>query len=197
VHLLTDAAPVSLMTWFPDVATYLAQQHDRINSKLPPHHSDPHPSDPTSTIPHLSNSPFTTATINLGPRTITLPHRDAGNLQSGLCAVFLPGTHKEEDGGDLVLDEAKVVMELGAGDMAIFPSALISHWNTSLKPGKIRQSVVFWTCGKSIRYCDMGGRLMKTLSKDEKKAEAKRAAEHWKAGVQRFSFLSQLLDRTN
>jgi predicted 2-oxoglutarate/Fe(II)-dependent dioxygenase YbiX len=174
------------MTWFPRVSTYLAEKHDHINSKLPSHHANP----------HLSNSPFTSATVNLGPHTVTRPHRDAGNLQSGLCAVFLPGAHKAEDGGDLVLDEAKVVMELGAGDMVIFPSALITHWNTTLKPGKIRQSMVFWTCGGSIRYYDMGERLMKTLSEDERQAEAKRAAEHWRAGVQRFSLLSQLVDST-
>lgn len=172
--------------WFPNVSTYLAEQHDRINSKLPSLHSQP----------HLSNSPFTTATLNLGPRTITSPHRDAGNLHSGLCAVFLSGTHKAEDGGDLVLDEAKAVMELGAGDMVIFPSALITHWNAALKPGKFRQSMVFWTCGGSIRYHDMGERLMKVLSTDEKEAEAKRAAEHWKAGVERFSFFSQLVKET-
>jgi hypothetical protein len=158
------------MMWFPNVSIYLAEQRDRINSNLLSLHSNP----------HLSNSPFTTATLNLGPHTVTSPHHDAGNLQSGLCAVFISGTHKAEDGGNLVLDEAEVVMELGAGDMAIFPSSLITHWNTTLKPGKHRESMVLWMCGGSIRYHDMGGRLMNTLNEDEKEAEAKRTAAHWR-----------------
>jgi hypothetical protein len=109
--------------------------------------------------------------------------------------VFLTGTRGSEDGSNLVLDEAKVIMELGAGDTAIFPSALLTHWNTDLKPGKIRQSIVFWICGGTIRYHDMGEKLLKTLSKDKWKAKAECAAGHWRAGVQRFSFLAHLLDR--
>jgi hypothetical protein len=176
-------AAASLMTWFPSVATHLAEQHDFIKAKLSDDQTDP----------HLFTSPFTTTTLNLGPRTVTSPHRDAGNVQSGLCAIFILGNHKAIHGGHLVLEEAKAVMELEAGDMAILPSALITHWNTRLDPGTTRRSIVFWTCGQSIRYYAMGERLMNSLEEEEKEIEARRAEEYWLAGVRRFSSLSQLV----
>src|SRR4051812_36610320 len=101
-HLLIFIA--SLMTWFPKVALYLASKHDTMKAEIPDR----------SSHPHLERSPFTTATLNLGPRTITKPHKDAGNLSFGLCVVFVLGTHKASYGGHLALEEAKLIVELEA-----------------------------------------------------------------------------------
>jgi hypothetical protein len=101
----------SLMTWFPTVAEHLARKHDEIKNMM----------QTQSKYPHLSSSPFTTTTFNLGPKTVTRPHKDAGNLAYGLCVVFVAGNHKADRGGHLVLKEPKMVMELEAGDMVILP----------------------------------------------------------------------------
>lgn len=168
--------PATLMTWFPEVARHLAAQHDLMKAMLP--EDSKHPTWP--------DSPFATATLNLGPMTVTDPHRDGGNVLAGLCAVFLAGGHKAEDGALLVFKEIKMAFELGSGDLIVFPSALLTHWNTSLTSKSLRRSLVFWTGANAIRYYAMGGRLMKELDNDGLIQEKARAEKDWIDGLQRF-----------
>jgi hypothetical protein len=183
IYFTAHTLSASLMTWFPTVAVHLAHKHDEIRKMMPTQ----------SKYPHLVGSPFTTTTFNLGPKTVTQPHKDSGNLLYGLCVIFVAGDHQADRGGHLVLKEPRMVMELEAGDMVILPSALVTHWNTELTGDTVRRSIVFWTCGNSVRYYAMGKRLLKNLSVEERKEEELKAKEEWRVGLQRFHTLHELL----
>ncbi|PVF91247.1 hypothetical protein CPB86DRAFT_719825 [Serendipita vermifera] len=147
---------------------------------------------PSSPYVTWAGSPWSTTTVNLGPQTVTLPHRDIGNLSYGLCSVTPMGKFDHTTGGHLVLDELKVIMELRPGDLVLFPSALITHWNTPIQSGETRQSVVFWTCGNAIRYYDRGQHSMKELSHDEAKKQQVDDQGKWEKGKEKFLTLAQL-----
>lgn len=54
----------------------------------------------------------------------TSAHRDVGD--KGVCAVF---TFRRCEGGEIVFFEAGIVLESGDGDLVIFPSADLTHFN--------------------------------------------------------------------
>ncbi|KAH9857331.1 hypothetical protein C2E23DRAFT_721296, partial [Lenzites betulinus] len=44
--------------------------------------------------PNFPNNVFASATFNLGPRTVSVPHRDSMNLSFGMCAITAMGTYE-------------------------------------------------------------------------------------------------------
>lgn len=54
-----------------------------------------------------------------------------------------------ETSGQLVLDEANLVIQLGPGDMIFFPSGLFTHWNMGLQSDEMRSSATFF-CGANL-----------------------------------------------
>jgi hypothetical protein len=66
--------------------------------------------------------PFTGFVINLN--VMTKAHRDHKDLKG--CIVLVVG---DFEGGELVLHEPGLVLELRSGDVVIFPSSKITHFN--------------------------------------------------------------------
>jgi hypothetical protein len=95
-------------------------------------------------------------------------------------------------GGHLVFDELKMVFELANGNTILFPSALLTHWNMMVQPHETQRSIVFWTCGKSIRYYVMGGKLLNSLSQMERKELKELELQDWCDGLQHFLTLEEL-----
>jgi len=182
------ASPAGLATWFPALGSTLSQHHDKLRDHLIK--DGGLGIDEEHTLWH--GSPWTTSTLNLGPQVVTDPHRDAGNLAYGLCTVTAIGDFNHTKGGHLVFDELRMIFEMASGDTIIFPSALLTHWNTPIQPHETRQSLVFWTCGQSIRYYAVGGRLMKDLSEDEKTTHRVWAQQQWENGIKQFLTLEEL-----
>jgi hypothetical protein len=56
-------------------------------------------------------SVFTTATFNFGPRTVTFPHIDFGNLAWGWCAITALGWFDPNLGGHLILWDLKLISQ--------------------------------------------------------------------------------------
>ncbi|KAI0054652.1 hypothetical protein BV25DRAFT_1816767, partial [Artomyces pyxidatus] len=111
-----------------------------------------------------ANSIFPTATFNLGPQAITLPHRDAQNVPYGWCAIMALGTYDSEKGGHLYLWELNMVIEFPPGSTILVPSVLITHGHTLIQPGETRQSFTLYCAGALMRWHTYGLRTERTLS---------------------------------
>lgn len=79
-------------------------------------------------------------------------HRDDKNI--GYCAVMGMGEYDPADSGQLVLEELQLIFEIGPGDIIIFPSGLITHWNLELREGQCRSSFVAWSGGNLTSWAD-------------------------------------------
>jgi hypothetical protein len=77
----------------------------------------------------------------------TKPHRDVKEEKHGYSCVCACG---EYEGGDLILYELGVVIEMKPGDMLLFPDGLIHHANR-LVVGT-RYSLVAFTRGNMFAY---------------------------------------------
>jgi hypothetical protein len=67
--------------------------------------------------------PFTGFVLNIN--VVTRAHRDPKDLNK-ICLVLVIGDHI---GGELCLIEPGLVLPLGSGDIIVFPSGLITHFN--------------------------------------------------------------------
>lgn len=67
-------------------------------------------------------SPFPCLVLNFN--VITLLHKDPGDKRG--CIVVVLGPHT---GGELCLEEPKLVLQLRHGDWVVFPSQDITHFN--------------------------------------------------------------------
>jgi hypothetical protein len=132
------------------------------------------------------SSVWTTTTFNLDPHTCTQPHRDAGNIPFGLCAVVALGDFDFTAGGHLGFEEIKALVEVRPGDLVLFPSALLTHWNTPVATHENRHSIVFWSCGQTFRYFAMDGQLLKDLTPQERREEEAKARRAWHEGLQKY-----------
>lgn len=98
-------------------------------------------------LPARENSPaypFCGFVLNING--ITKVHRDPHDFRH-FCVVVVVGEHQ---GGELCLLEPGLVLELKSGDMVIFQSGLISHFN--LHYSGVRASVVLNTDAAIYQY---------------------------------------------
>lgn len=90
---------------------------------------------------HFPGHPMACTTFNLGPRTITFPHKDLKNLSWGLCSVTSFGSYNPTKGGHLVLWDLGIAVEFPAYSTILFPSAVILHSNTSIGEDETRLTI--------------------------------------------------------
>ncbi|KAL1750124.1 hypothetical protein FB107DRAFT_224421 [Schizophyllum commune] len=135
-------------------------------------------------------------TINFGPRTVTAPHRDFGNLSHGFCAITALGRFNPDRGGHLIIRELRLVIRFPPGSSVIIPSALFTHHNTNIGPNETRYSVTQYTSGAIFRFVEHGLQLDDDYygGLDAPGLEAARAANRsrWKKGVAMLSRLPKL-----
>lgn len=81
---------------------------------------------------------FSGVALNFG--CMTHMHKDGTDLLEGFCLVISFGKF---EGGELCFAEPMIMMPFGCGEMIIFRSALLSHFNKLYKG--IRNSIVFFT----------------------------------------------------
>ncbi|KAI0062602.1 hypothetical protein BV25DRAFT_1803659, partial [Artomyces pyxidatus] len=149
--------------------------------------------------PHLkrpfANSIFPTATFNLGPQAVTLPHRDAANVPYGWCAITALGDFDPKLGGHLYLWELKMVIEFPPGSTILVPSAVITHGNTPIQNGETRQSFTQYCAGSLLRWHTYGLRSARTLAAEDlqlKERLAEAAPHRWRQALELLSKLEEL-----
>ena len=95
--------------------------------------------------------------MNLGPKTVTVKHRDKLNKLTGWCAITALGNDFDEDaGGHLVLWDLKLVIRFPPGATILIPSALLYHSNASLPDDQKRYSLTQYTSGDLLRWVANG-----------------------------------------
>ena len=132
------------------------------------------------------NLPQGGCTCNLGPKTVTPMHRDSENLSYGLCVVSAFGDFDWQHGGELMLFEPKVIVQMRPGDSLIFPSAAITHGNLPLssKPGQTRYSLTHYTAGSLFQWVANDCRLVKNTKRP--------ANADWKGSWDHYSTWEEL-----
>ncbi|KAE9396934.1 hypothetical protein BT96DRAFT_824043, partial [Gymnopus androsaceus JB14] len=95
---------------------------------------------------------FAAMTVNFGPRMVTPPHLDAGNIAHGWCADTALGNYDPNKGGHLVLWNLKLVIRFPPGATILFPSALITHSNIPVQDHEQRRSIVQYSAGGLFRW---------------------------------------------
>jgi predicted 2-oxoglutarate/Fe(II)-dependent dioxygenase YbiX len=99
-------------------------------------------------LPHFEQTiaaPFLGFVVNIN--VMTRGHRDGKDLEA--CVVMPIG---DFEGGELVLAELGLVVELKNGDVIIFPSHKLTHFNLHYKG--TRASFVFHTDASAIKFVE-------------------------------------------
>jgi hypothetical protein len=116
---------------------------------------------------NFSNSIFPGASFNLGPIVVTDEHADLHNLVHGLCGV----TSLEENdrpynhtlGGQIYLQQIKMVIDFPSGSSMLIPSAFVEHGNTPIQTGESRLSFTQYAAGGLFRWVKYGFRTAKSV----------------------------------
>ncbi|THH26573.1 hypothetical protein EUX98_g7615 [Antrodiella citrinella] len=160
-------------------------------------------------------SPFAAQSLNLATQSLAISHLDLQDLVFGLCAILPFGDFNPRRSAHIVLHEPKMIVELGAGDVFLFPSATIHHESIPMAhtdKDSTRQSMIFYSAGGLFRWVRQGHMTQEAHlnggvkpEKGEKKrcqtAAEKRAADEegkrrWDAGWCLYPRLQDFFSRT-
>ncbi|KAJ7735451.1 hypothetical protein B0H14DRAFT_508184 [Mycena olivaceomarginata] len=101
-------------------------------------------------------SPFSAATANLGPASVSPPHTDGGNKADGMCLIGALGRFDADQGGHLVCWDYDLIIRFPAGCSALIPSAVVTHSNTPIQDDEERFSLVQYSAGSLFRWVANG-----------------------------------------
>ncbi|KAL1711916.1 hypothetical protein EV715DRAFT_297569 [Schizophyllum commune] len=145
---------------------------------------------------NFRKSVWSCLTINFGPRTETVAHRDFGNLAHGFCAITALGNFNPDLGGHIVLRELRVAIRFPPGSSIIIPSALVTHYNTRIGDDETRYSVTQYTSGAIFRFVEHDFKLDEQyyggLSAAGRRQAAKDNASRWRKGLAKLARLPRL-----
>ncbi|KAK7016423.1 hypothetical protein VNI00_018905 [Paramarasmius palmivorus] len=142
----------------------------------------------------FENSPFAAFTVNFGPATVCLPHRDTKNLAFGWCAVCALGNFDYKKGGHLVLWDCRLVLEFPPGAIIFIPSSVCCHFNTVIQDDEDRFSFTTYSAGGLFRWVEHGFQLESAYTQTEQAVkEAQQNKTRWSRGLNLFSTLEELL----
>lgn len=159
---------------FQDRMPGIRTRYREINKLLMDHY-------PKLELPYPGSS-FAATTVNIGPQAVAHSHTDWGNIAWGTCTDSPFGSYDWTRGGQLILHEPKLILELRPGDVALFPSACIEHENLPIQKGETRYSVVSYTAGALFQHYDHGFQTLESWREEDPAA----AARHDRLGEQRW-----------
>ncbi|KDR77043.1 hypothetical protein GALMADRAFT_47689, partial [Galerina marginata CBS 339.88] len=97
---------------------------------------------------------FTTAAFNFGPKVSTFKHRDFSNLPFGFCGIQALGRFNPKTGGQIILWEARTVVDFPPASLIFIPSATITHSNCQIADHEERASFTQYCPGGLFRWVD-------------------------------------------
>ncbi|KAF7972052.1 hypothetical protein HWV62_19193 [Athelia sp. TMB] len=183
---ITNLISASAKLWMPD----LMQQYSELQLELLGINS--------MLAAVFPGSPFNACTINMGPQTVCLPHRDYWNLAYGTCPIGVLGPFNHRAGGQMILHEPKVIIELQRGDVMFIPSAAVTHENAPIAVDERRYSFTLYTAGGLFRYVWCGGLTVKELTArdaEKHKVYTSEGEGRWADGWARYSSIDDLIRR--
>ncbi len=141
--------------------------------------------------PNFTNSVFGCMTFNLGPRTVTVAHKDFQNLPAGWCSITAAGDFDHTSGGHIILWDARMIIEFPSGATILIPSALIRHSNTTIQSHESRYSLTQYSAGGLFRWVECGFMSQKAFKAAGGQYQMT-GNERWLRGVELFSTWSEL-----
>lgn len=133
--------------------------------------------------------PFASYTLNVGQQSVCRLHVDGCNPPGGVCLASPYGDFSYREEGHLILHELNLVLALPPGSFILFPSALISHQNIPIRPGKERRSFTAFSPGSMFQWIENGFDPVPKRSKAEKN---RLGHLEWKRQKKRFPSLLEL-----
>lgn len=141
-------------------------------------------------VPNFEGSVFAATAINYTDNSASEPHTDDANRPDGLCAITGLGPYDHRKGGQIVLLEARVVIEFPSGSTVYIPSAISTHYNLPVQPGDKRYSVTQYTGGGIFRWVNNGFMSDKSWYEQatpaEKLERGRQNAKRWYHGLRLF-----------
>lgn len=148
---------------------------------------------------NFAKSVFACMTMNFGPRTVTIPHRDFANLCFGFCSITALGRFDADHGGHLVIVPLRLVIRFPAGSSILIPSAILEHYNIPISANEHRQTVTQYTAGAIFRFVENGCQnndvYYASLSREGLEEAVKANRARAKEGMLRMSTLTDLRAR--
>lgn len=126
-------------------------------------------------VPPIHRSIFAACSVNMGPRTVSFPHRDFANLTWGWCSITALGSYSPDLGGHIVLWDLNPIIRFPPGSTILIPSALIKHSNTSIREGETRYSIAQYSAGGLFRWAANGFQSEETWARN---ATPEQLAQH-------------------
>ncbi|KAJ7678317.1 hypothetical protein DFH06DRAFT_1423071 [Mycena polygramma] len=149
-----------------------------------------------SLVWNFAGTVFAACTFNFGPRAITVPHLDFGNLSWGWCVITALGWFDPDLGGHLILWDLKLIIRFPPGSTILIPSAIIRHSNVPVRSHEIRFSFTQYTAGGLFRWIRNGFKtdedFAATATWEEKRERAAESKTRWEKGVAMYSTVSTL-----
>ena len=116
--------------------------------------------------------------VNLGDKdpVQTKPHRDVKESIFGFSCVVPAGNYS---GGDLILYDLEMIIELAPGDVFMFPDSLIHHANEDVTGGE-RSSIVAFTQENMFHYWKRKYGFVNNKDKRKNKSKSKKVLDRLK-----------------
>lgn len=140
-------------------------------------------------------SVFPSTTVNFGPSTACVPHKDMANDAANWCHIVALGSFDPKRGGHLILHDLRLAIEFPPGASILIPSALFEHSNAPIQEGELRQSFTQYCAGGLMRWVECGFRTYETAKAVDAKGWRVFEAhldERTKTRVEMFSTWEQL-----
>jgi hypothetical protein len=140
---------------------------------------------------------FAAITMNLGPRTVTYPHRDWANLSWGWCSISALGDFDADKGGHMVLWDLGLAIRFPRGSCIIIPSAMIRHSNASVGNSETRYSIAQYSASGLFRWVENGFMTDKDwlaqASMADRVSREEAQKTRWEDGLNMLSHISELM----
>jgi hypothetical protein len=185
IRFLVNNTPDYFKAYAPRLYTYYMETIDSLISHYP-----------NSIKRNYPGAAFAAMAFNLGPRTISFPHRDFANLSWGWCAITALGDFDPDEGGHLILWDLKLAIRFPRGSCIIIPSAMVRHSNASIGEMEKRYSIAQYSAGGLFRWVENGfiadDEWLLKASKEEKEQRLELQKVRWSAGLLMLTHLSEL-----
>lgn len=135
-------------------------------------------------------SVFCAATWNFGPMTVCKMHIDHLNFIIGGCVVTALGEFDYRNGGQIILEQLKLILEFPPGASIILPSACIRHGNLPVGKGEKRSSFTQYTAGGLFRWVRYGFKTAEEFERTDPKGKEQADSERklrWVEGCKLYS----------
>ena len=110
---------------------------------------------------------FMTCTLNCSAQPTVDWHVDSKNLAFDMCAVGVFGQFDCSQSDQMVFAKVKLILEVKAGDIVFFSSALLPHKSELLTDSESRRVIVFYSAVDLFHWISQSHKTQDGLSRND------------------------------